>query len=683
MALGDAQERALHAVVSDAIDRAVQRVGGENNQFLKDVLTEHRDQLEAIRYLPTLAAAVQELVRSLEPPPGANPIAPPRLAEVLVEEIGRGILENTRRGGPLAPLVVEAGFIQLLGLSEQLDAVADLIRRRMSAPSPQPVPADDRRSLAFAYLDPAEDRTRILEEPFTGRDWMMQEIEQFIAGNDRGYIVIEADAGSGKTAFALWCSGRRDWPVHYSQYSSDARRTGSAVRNLAAQLIEEWDLTELAPDAALPANADWSSFLRQVLSSAAARRDAEPQTGDRRPIVLVVDGLDEAEDTAPSSLPWGLPDDMPQGVYIVATVRTGNLRHRPQCPLHWCAWRDRTTQQTTDMRMFLDEEVPLNFAVALVEAGADSDQFIATLMERSGHNWLYLHHVLAELTAGTRQVTDVPDLPRGLAAYYHNAVERLLGDEDEGGPREALLSTLAVLRRPVDRDALTRLAGTGRGSAGDRFLGRQLRPFCHVSESDRWQLGHVSFNEYLAAKSGAAGPAYLDEEQHRRLQRAARRAHRRISAYYLARFGGVETGLARLCADPGLAQCDDNYALEMLGHHLVAAGKTDNLHILLTRESDAGNAWYAAHEAGARIDGYLRDLELARRSARSGTSLNAKLIWYALIRASIASASSILPPRVLARMVRSSRFPLWTPARAFTHVEQMTDRTAAAKWSAL
>ena len=41
-----------------------------------------------------------------------------------------------------------------------------------------------------------------------------------------------------------------------------------------------------------------------------------------RPIVLVVDGLDEAEASAidNAALPLGLPASLPDGVYVVATV---------------------------------------------------------------------------------------------------------------------------------------------------------------------------------------------------------------------------------------------------------------------------------------------------------------------------------------------------------------------------
>ena len=49
------------------------------------------------------------------------------------------------------------------------------------------------------------------------------------------------------------------------------------------------------------------------------------------PVVLVVDGLDEA-DTPGEGLPFGLPSLLPDGVYVVGTYRTGRSPGRPDAP---------------------------------------------------------------------------------------------------------------------------------------------------------------------------------------------------------------------------------------------------------------------------------------------------------------------------------------------------------------
>ncbi len=63
-----------------------------------------------LQQLPDLGAVAHQFVDSLDEPLGPGSVAPPGLAEALVNEINIGLLENARAGGPLTPLVAEANF---------------------------------------------------------------------------------------------------------------------------------------------------------------------------------------------------------------------------------------------------------------------------------------------------------------------------------------------------------------------------------------------------------------------------------------------------------------------------------------------------------------------------------------------------------------------------------------------
>jgi hypothetical protein len=342
--LGDAQQRAFREAVSGAIVRVTESVPGEQaadrRAFLAAVLVEHKERLEGLRNLPDLAAAVHALIDSLDDPSDPHLVAPPGLAEALIAEINLGVLDNARVGGPLAPLAAEANFAKLFALGGQLRAALETILARLDAIEHElrdrgaPITINNFtggwRPLRAGYLDPADARTAILRKPFTGRTWLKREIDAFISNRDRGYFIVQADAGTGKTAFALWYSGLDQHPIHFTEYSKDARTTASAVRNLAVQLIMRWELDELAPAGHLPADADWSSWMRQVLTAAAEKRDVDDRG---RPIVLVVDGLDEADERSVDHLPFGLPDDLPTGSTswlqsAPAACRTNRSRRR-------------------------------------------------------------------------------------------------------------------------------------------------------------------------------------------------------------------------------------------------------------------------------------------------------------------------------------------------------------------
>jgi hypothetical protein len=160
--------------------------------------------------------------------------------------------------------------------------------------------------------------------------------------------------------------------------------------------------------------------MRQMLTAAAKQR------ASGRPIVLVVDGLDEAEELDVDHLPFGLPDDLPTRVYVVATVRAEALPHQPKQPTIVCDWsgREAQQQQRDDMRPFITESVQLRLMTALHDDGLVPEAFVDALLDRCGDVWLYLHYLLEEIAKGYRRPRDVPLLPAGLEGYYHNTIER-------------------------------------------------------------------------------------------------------------------------------------------------------------------------------------------------------------------------------------------------------------------
>jgi hypothetical protein len=93
--------------------------------------------------------------------------------------------------------------------------------------------------LATAAKDPRPVFTAADVGAFTGREWLSDEVDRFIAGNPCGYVFVEAEAGLGKTAFAAWLVKTRGYLSHFSRYSGGSS-VQVALANLSAQLIIEF-----------------------------------------------------------------------------------------------------------------------------------------------------------------------------------------------------------------------------------------------------------------------------------------------------------------------------------------------------------------------------------------------------------------------------------------------------------
>jgi hypothetical protein len=133
---------------------------------------------------------------------------------------------------------------------------------------------------------------------------LVAEVDEFVAAAECGYFILEAAAGLGKTAFAAFLAQSGRHACHFTAMDSGAAEVSVAVRNLSAQLIAAWHLDELLDDGRLPPASGRSMWLAKVLTAVARRRDRD-RPG--QPVLLVVDGLDEARPAGPDRMPLGLP----------------------------------------------------------------------------------------------------------------------------------------------------------------------------------------------------------------------------------------------------------------------------------------------------------------------------------------------------------------------------------------
>jgi hypothetical protein len=540
--------------------------------------------------------------------------------------------------------------------------------------------------LAVAVKDLSPVLAKVEMTSFAGRQWLADLVDSFMALNPCGYVLIEAEAGMGKTTFAAWLASTRSYISHFSMYS-DGWSVTTGLANLTGQLIGRFDIAMERPGI-VSAWAQSPAGFESVLTEAAQRA----RDGGHGPLVIVADGLDEAA-TPDGGLPWGLPSLLPQGVFVVATYKSGLPLQRPIAPLATLTIARDSPGNRDDIREYLAVAAcSEGLAPRLAAAGLTPSEFTTMLAQRCDGVWIWLRYALEEIRLGMRLPTEISALPVRLRDYYADKLRAWRQDPAWDTGLLRVLATLGAAGEPLTLAMLARLADAASAHVR-RWCDWTLRPLLAVSLPPggraqlRYAIYHASFRELLNPHfdedvSSSNGVTSEELSTSAELAEAAAAAHSRICDSYLACFGTLAAGLPVLAADPAAASVDDGYPLRYLSQHLIRAGRSCDVHALLAAEGPSAggtgsgvgkrNVWFNAHDVAGDVHGYLADLRLARDVAKSvGRQLR-----YALMLASVTSLSAALPPVLISELVKRGG---WSAALALGHIERIADEDRQAR----
>lgn len=327
-------------------------------------------------------------------------------------------------------------------------------------------------------------------EGFVGRQFVFDALDEFLKKNKSGYFVIQGEPGIGKTALLAQLVKTRGYPHHFNVALQNIRTPRQFLTNACAQIIARYDL----PHDYLPDDAtEDSNFLVQCLGEAAANPE-------NRPVVLVVDALDESEhlDLPPRVNALYLPPSLPEGAYIVVTSR----------PLD-----DLKIQVTNQQLLFLEPDSEGNMLDirTYIENYLQSDErllprltergdTVDTLVNKSEGNFIYLRHVLPAIAEGKFKKDTVDELPQGLRAYYKGHWTQMqIAKADEFDDLYApIVCMLAVVREPVTIEQLHKW--TSKDTFKIRRAIAQWREFLEEEVTDgvhKFRVYHSSFQDFL------------------------------------------------------------------------------------------------------------------------------------------------------------------------------------------
>jgi hypothetical protein len=219
---------------------------------------------------------------------------------------------------------------------------------------------------------------------FVGREFIFDAINDFIKNNQSGYLIIRGDPGIGKSSLLAKLISDHGYIHHFNIALQNIRSVKAFLENICLQLIARYNL----PHNVLPQNAtENSSFLSQCLNEAADVRA-------NHPVVIAIDALDEADHTGlPAEVnALYLPPSLPDGVYIIVTVRRIIDLHLHVSNRQTLDLEANSDSNLQDIRVYIEKYARREQMLDRLSTWAmTKERFTETLLKKSQGNFMYLY----------------------------------------------------------------------------------------------------------------------------------------------------------------------------------------------------------------------------------------------------------------------------------------------------
>jgi WD40 repeat protein len=478
-----------------------------------------------------------------------------------------------------------------------------------------------------------------LTNGFVGRQWVRDAVDEFLRGDTPRHFLLLGEPGCGKSTFLADLVKRRGYPHHFvgrgsrldAGDSPDWRSPVRLAESLGYHLVRDYGGWVMSWE-------DWGISVRQEvkeLQGLLVGAPVETFQGTPRPegrpvlkveqeverfgwaaqaigvyienfridvaevvsqlllkplrrvaqrwpdhqVVVVIDGLDEAEGYA-GGIAGLLPTaDLPLNVRFILSSRAGphlTLALTAHAKRFWLSedeHGERAPQALEDAREYVGQLTKEDSVRALLERKEVGPEALEDrVAQASGGNFLYLHHYAEGLRTGDERLLTTETLPNGLYDIYAYFLSRIEDKHERDVPwttaYKPVLGTLAVAREPLPQSQLAEFAGVDREALGSIL--RQAKQFVEEvveTEERRYCLYHSSFGEFLTSKQNEDT---IDGQK----------AHGRIAEHFLNLWSDLRDGVPRL-RDSAMRQANSRYGLKHLPIHLSKAAEYDKLASLL------------------------------------------------------------------------------------------------------
>ena len=394
-------------------------------------------------------------------------------------------LEAVATGQEICQMMVKLSAIEI-GIRDDLAQVRELLQTFFDSSAP-------RLRISLKSETIIQDRTK----DFTGRRFVFENIASFLQTNRKGYFVLEAEPGVGKSSIMAQSvlMMRRRCVTHFNSRSDGIVDAKTFLENACVQLIDGFKLRDKYWP--LPENATANgNFLGRLLGEVSA-------TLGGKKLIFVVDALDEVDLSLQSSGSnvLYLPDVLPDNVYFIVSKRPESLplpmNHRVFDLMQYDA------ESLEDTKAYIAKRTSNSASIQNWIASHDltREQFVGAVAEKSQNNFMYLRYVLNDIENGEYRDVSLEDLPRELTGYYQKHWAQMMGREDDPllEMKVKIIYVISKAREAVSRRWIAKSVGETDFKVQqvlkkwDSFLRQQ-----QVSGESRYSIYHNSFREFLA-----------------------------------------------------------------------------------------------------------------------------------------------------------------------------------------
>ena len=344
-------------------------------------------------------------------------------------------------------------------------------------------------------------------QDFVGRKFVFDAINKFSNENPKGYFLIKGDPGIGKTSLSAEFVRNNGCVHHFNSRTLGVSNSDAFLKNICSQLIAAYNLNY----SFLPSKATVDGqFLLQLLNEISQKLTPSEK------VIIFVDAMDEVDDIdnlQGANLLY-LPQNLPNGVFVIATARKINLRLRIDCELKTLFIEQDAKENKVDIRSYLESKASLQGIVDYTKSQSITrDKFLEYLDVKSQGNFMYLRYVIPEIERGAYKGLKIDALPTGLINYYEDHWRRMRAQNEEAWLKYKLpiIIALSIVKEPVSLDRISEFSEV-KDLRRIRAILQEWEQFLYVTKVEfennlqtRWRMYHDSFREFIAAKDEVEG----------------------------------------------------------------------------------------------------------------------------------------------------------------------------------